>query len=944
MRAAATLCCVAVVAAALVLPVQAPDAAAGSSSLRAWRARRGLPSDGSSAAPDAAAHTTSQVSTRPARARSERRCGAPRTEARRARAGMRRHSSSARAPARRPSPAGCSPRGSRSGGVWRAQDPGRVFAGCCPEPGPGRWCCRDGARCCPPRALPRQEPAPPVAMPAGAMAQPDAERGRELAVLVEEAVSGLLGTCWPLRVAGRGSEGGGQAAGWEAVTVPAAANLREAAAHACRRPAPAATIPGNASQAHPEAQCIRLFAEAAVRQALLTRGDAGGATRRAVYLAVSPGAAVVCTPTVKGLRGEFGSAAAEDGTMCGAHFTPPLAFRWLKSAEAAGPHLLIPRHPRGQVLVSDEYRFIFVHVPKAGSTTVRALLWERGGIDNQILSRLDLHRRSTYLTFAFVRDPLRRFVSAYDEICLKLGPTCAFYDDTSPQGLRDFLAYTREHPCWDEHVCTQMSFLVGEDGQMIRLDVLAATEHLVPAMTHISTVLEFDPPLSPESLAPRNQGSRSAALNELSSAPDIVRGICELYAVDYSCLGFSVPAVCRNQSLRSLDQAPGVGKVVDGAAGWAPWLADRGAGTGRWAQNAVYPGEWHDTDVGLPSLVRDLQVPTVELYSALERHPCERPACSTLPSLLLSPRWFHENSTVRDASVRAASEHGGDEAVDRPPIEGDALSTATSETCSDADRQGEGLGELDTKAGLLRGLIASTLIRLNLGKPLLLPCCSAETSTSEESPSSLPHPDPHCDSTSRALCSVAGSSCKRVRTDESRARTRPSPSPVHRNPGPMRPHGVHRAQVRELVKEANSLPLGRKYGALWARASTMQWLWRPHAALLSAVSVRIEALPHSSRLLKGEHVAVVVPTCPPNPVGDGYPHVTDDPCSMEQGWRDGRLDSAPENACYPTVHAAKCESLLSPLHSATPPLPRTPLSLCARVCTCEHAETRANVE
>jgi len=35
-----------------------------------------------------------------------------------------------------------------------------------------------------------------------------------------------------------------------------------------------------------------------------------------------------------------------------------------------GPHLFIPRHPQGQVLVSHQFRFIFVHVPKAASTTV----------------------------------------------------------------------------------------------------------------------------------------------------------------------------------------------------------------------------------------------------------------------------------------------------------------------------------------------------------------------------------------------------------------------------------------------------------------------------------------------------------------------------------------------------------------------------------------------
>ena len=40
---------------------------------------------------------------------------------------------------------------------------------------------------------------------------------------------------------------------------------------------------------------------------------------------------------------------------------------------------------------------------------VRALLWERDGVDLQRYSSLSLYQRETYLTFAFVRDPLRRY-------------------------------------------------------------------------------------------------------------------------------------------------------------------------------------------------------------------------------------------------------------------------------------------------------------------------------------------------------------------------------------------------------------------------------------------------------------------------------------------------------------------------------------------------------
>ena len=39
---------------------------------------------------------------------------------------------------------------------------------------------------------------------------------------------------------------------------------------------------------------------------------------------------------------------------------------------------------------------------------VRALLWERDGVDLLRYSSLSLYQRETYFTFAFVRDPLRR--------------------------------------------------------------------------------------------------------------------------------------------------------------------------------------------------------------------------------------------------------------------------------------------------------------------------------------------------------------------------------------------------------------------------------------------------------------------------------------------------------------------------------------------------------
>ena len=102
------------------------------------------------------------------------------------------------------------------------------------------------------------------------------------------------------------------------------------------------------------------------------------------------------------------------------------------------------------------------------------------------------------------------------------------------------------------------------------------------------------------------------------------------------------------------------------------------------------------------------------------------------------------------------------------------------------------------------------------------------------------------------------------------------------------------------------LPLSRQYGAVWARAVTLHWLWRPQHAHLEAALDRVDAWRHGARLLRGEHVALVMPACPTEAPTEVYPHASDDPCAEGDEWRDGRLDAAPYNGCFPTEAAARC--------------------------------------
>ena len=221
-----------------------------------------------------------------------------------------------------------------------------------------------------------------------------------------------------------------------------------------------------------------------------------------------------------------------------------------------------------------------------------------------------------------------RFLSAYDEVCLKIGPTCAFYDTTSVRGLRKFLAYTRKHPCWDEHVCGQLHFLTHADGRGIRLDALASTEHVTETLVHLSGVLGLDPPLSHEAVgSPRNVASGRRGVGAEALDADDVRGVCELYASDYACLALPLPDSCRVDARQGGQQRGERGReeavAVAETGGMLPDGAEWGEGGGEEAaaEGGVYPGEWHDTDVGLGAVADDMwDAATRALVDALDSH------------------------------------------------------------------------------------------------------------------------------------------------------------------------------------------------------------------------------------------------------------------------------------------------------------------------------------
>ena len=261
---------------------------------------------------------------------------------------------------------------------------------------------------------------------------------------------------------------------------------------------------------------------------------------------------------------------------------------------------------------------------------------------------------------------------------------------------------------------------------------------------------------------------------------------------------------------------------------------------------------------------------------------------------------------------------------------------------------------MEEKARALRGFVLATLIRLHLGQPFVLPCCCEQEKCMDEDKAGKgmkeeekaaaegkemeeeegedfvdQHKEPAAGQGSSSTCNTGAPSMWSVGLGEI---CREMAHLVERGCqwGPAAggrsaagEQGVRRCGVRALDRAVMDLPLSRQYGAPWARAVAAHWLcwlWRPVPAYHAAALKKIGTLRQGARLLRGEHVALVVPTCPAVPPGDAYPHASDNPCAQGDEWRDGRLDAAPCNGCYPTEAAARCKFHLSTsrVHSSVP--------------------------
>ena len=82
----------------------------------------------------------------------------------------------------------------------------------------------------------------------------------------------------------------------------------------------------------------------------------------------------------------------------------------------------LPRHPQGRCFVSDKYKLVYLLVPKAGSSTSRAIC-QKYQMKKTMYHQLT-DKQKSYFTFAFWRDPLSRLPSAYSTLLSRSFRNC----------------------------------------------------------------------------------------------------------------------------------------------------------------------------------------------------------------------------------------------------------------------------------------------------------------------------------------------------------------------------------------------------------------------------------------------------------------------------------------------------------------------------------------
>ncbi|CAH3178842.1 unnamed protein product, partial [Porites lobata] len=226
----------------------------------------------------------------------------------------------------------------------------------------------------------------------------------------------------------------------------------------------------------------------------------------------------------------------------------------------------VSRENLGYIIVNDEYKFMYCTIPKVGTSTWKKVFAELRGLRRNVkVHRWNLWKRlyqyseeernirlQTYFKFLFVRDPLKRLLSAYKNKFIGSNPGVSSFarmhmiKEYRPKDLNknnnwvsfpEFIQYFSEdrerNQHWRQyeklcHPCAVNYSFIGH------LETLEDDAHLLLKMAGIDDRVSFPPVHKSTSL--------SEILDYYSQVPvEYITRLGKLYRSDFEMFGYNFP-------------------------------------------------------------------------------------------------------------------------------------------------------------------------------------------------------------------------------------------------------------------------------------------------------------------------------------------------------------------------------------------------------------------
>lgn len=189
--------------------------------------------------------------------------------------------------------------------------------------------------------------------------------------------------------------------------------------------------------------------------------------------------------------------------------------------------------------INEEKKNMYLQIPKSASTSIKSHLKNHGY--RSITSQRQLPRNfqmADYFVWTFVREPLRRFNSAFGTISARIkNDTEKEYETFVQDLLRNNQKFYASH-----HALPQRFFISNDRGIPFRLNFVGKIENFKADWKALNGHIHLPPP--PEK---RNVDEGSPQIInwlEKRAPPELRAALCNYYLADYLCFEYAIPEVC----------------------------------------------------------------------------------------------------------------------------------------------------------------------------------------------------------------------------------------------------------------------------------------------------------------------------------------------------------------------------------------------------------------